>query len=327
MDPWSFPTSPSRSSLADGKKSVTYGDGMTASIDKTGFGKVSLPNGITLAFTKDGMVTSFAGQTITEAAVTGYALDAKGAKTLSYENGMQVAVEPNGRTKVSFPNTLTIQINALDDMKSSIAGVTFNDTPIKQFMCEANGDMAALYQSGDVLVIMPEGSVAYALANGLVFASDGTWTGTFYGSTAISESAITGYTRGDDGKQTVTYADGLVLSVEKAGWVTIAVPNGITIATGEKGWNTTYQGMLVTRAAVNGFQTQGDERLLSFEDGMMVYTKEIPSLTSCSLPVRKSPRTNILSARCTKARRSTHPVFPVSLSLPMVQRPSRTWMA
>jgi hypothetical protein len=184
-----------------------------------------------------------------------------------------VAVEPNGRTKVSFPNTLTIQINALDDMKSSIAGVTFNDTPIKQFMCEANGDMPALYQSGDVLVIMPEGSIAYALANGLVFASDGTWTGTFYGSTAISESAITGYTRGDDGKQTVTYADGLVLSVEKAGWVTIAVPNGITIATGEKGWNTTYQGMLVTRAAVNGFQTQGDERLLSFEDGMMVYTK------------------------------------------------------
>jgi hypothetical protein len=260
-------------SASNGTKSVTYADGMVASVDQAGFGNVELPNGMAVAFTKDGMATSFAGQVVSTVAITGYAADASGAKHLAYENGMKVDVAATGVTTVSLPNSLKVQINALDDMQTSIAGVVVNDTPVQQFAGEADGSLALLYGDQSVLIVMPEGNLAYALPNGLVFATDGSWVGTFYGNTAISESAIVGYAKASDGSQKVTYADGVVLTVQKSGWVNIASPNGITIATSPDGWETSYRGIVVTKAAVNGFQTQGDERLLSFDDGMMVYTK------------------------------------------------------
>ena len=121
--------------------------------------------------------------------------------------------------------------------------------------------------------------MAYALANGLVFANEEDWIGTFYGDTLISESPIAKFVRSADGGKTVTYADGAVLNIAKEGWVAAELPNGMRIAATPSGWETSYRGILVTRAPLSAYQLQGDSRLFGYDaDNMAVFLQSKDSI-------------------------------------------------
>ena len=266
-------------SITDTMKSVTYTTGLKCSVDEAGFATVVLPNGITFSFGKDGMTTSFMGQVFTKAALTGFEVTKDGSGNFTYETGMKLTVATNGTTKVSFPNSLAIEVRSLSDMSTSVMGVEVTDSPIAEYMYLDNGNMAMRFQDQNVLIILPSGQMAYALANGLVFANEEDWIGTFYGDTLISESPIAKFVRSADGGKTVTYADGAVLNIAKEGWVAAELPNGMRIAATPSGWETSYRGILVTRAPLSAYQLQGDSRLFGYDaDNMAVFLQSKDSI-------------------------------------------------
>jgi hypothetical protein len=249
----------------DGSVSLTYADGMKASIRNSG-AEVSLPLGVMVSITSDGMVTSFQGMPITYASITGYEKK-DGSYHFVFSDGMDAHIAKDGKVDLSFGQGLTVAIASLDSVMTRIGAATLNETPIDDYMATPDGAKLFHFTDGMVGLILADGSMAVSLSNGLMFAVQGDLTATFLGQLPLSISRFAGYSY-EDGQRTVSYEDGTKLVISKEGWTTASLSDGVTIAVTPEGYKTTYQGIVVTNSPLSGYLLGMQDRTLAFADGM-----------------------------------------------------------
>jgi hypothetical protein len=174
---------------------------------------VDLGNGMTVAFTKQGEVTSFLGQPLTTAAIAGYQLGSDGSRTVSYADGTSVVVDAKGFATVNLKNGVSVAFTKSGTVTTE-GGKTVTTAPISAYAASSNGVREGWLRRWN-------GALC-----GCVRHSDGNRSGTETGSgTSTCQGPAPAVSYGDDVKVT-TASDGTT---------TYTAANGITVAVAKNG--------------------------------------------------------------------------------------------
>ena len=261
----------SEKSIADfavdeGAVVLTYLDGARAVIGD-GLAGVQLPNGLGVTVFPEGIATTVNGMLLNNQPIDGYRY-AEGKRYLSYSDGMRVESDDAGPITVIFANGLTIAAQSASDMRTFWQQYTLSESPVDMVVMGQAQEHALRYADGMVMIVLPDGSTALALTNGLVFVTDGVHFGTMYGQAVVSDAAFASYSF-DKGARRLTYADGTVLDIDAAGWVAVTLPDGVRVASTPDGFITKYKDLVVSRSPIVDFSYDADGRTIAYADGMV----------------------------------------------------------
>lgn len=264
-------------SYEDGYLALTYADGSKVGVGANEAGML-LSNGFGVMTNGQAVASSVNGMILTDANPQSYSHQ-DGKREISYADGMKVTSEDAGPLTVVFPNGVTIAAQSLDTMRTFWQDHTLSVDPVDLVVYGQHKEHAVHYNTDAAMLILADGSTAFALPNGLVFATDGSWCGTALGNMELTESPFSDYAF-EDGKRTVTYADGMKLVVEKEGAMRLSLPEGVTLAISGSDCETSYGGLVVSKSPLVGFATTESGRQLVYGDGMNVLLASDGSITA-----------------------------------------------
>ncbi|MDD7201774.1 MAG: hypothetical protein SPF89_02365 [Sphaerochaetaceae bacterium] len=252
--------------IEEGAVILTYLDGTRMVIGNELAG-VQLPNGLGVTVFPEGIATTVKGMLLNDQPIDGYRYD-DGKRYLSYADGMKVESDDAGPITVTFANGLTVAAQSGSDMRTFWQQYTLSESPVDMVVMGQSKEHALHYADDTVMIVLPDGSTALALSNGLVFATDGVHFGTMYGQAVVSDAGFADYSY-DKGARRLTYADGTVLDIDAAGWVAVTLPNGVQIASTPDGFITKYGDLVVSRSPIVDFSYDADGRTVFYADGMV----------------------------------------------------------
>ncbi len=250
----------------EGAVILTYLDGTQAVIGN-GLAGVQLPNGLGVTVFPEETATTVNGMLLNNQPIDGYRYT-DGKRYLSYSDGMQVESDDAGPITVTFANGLTVAARSASDMRTFWQQYVLSESPVDMVVMGPAREHVLHYADDMVLIVLPDGSTALALANGLVFATDGVHFGTMYGQALVSDAGFAGYAY-DKGARRLTYADGCVLDIDAAGWVVVTLPGGVQIASTPDGFITKYKDLVVSRSPIVDFSYDAAGRTFFYADGMV----------------------------------------------------------